>query len=36
MKARRAVNTVTVEKRDRGIAELGGAIDKGFGKRRPL
>ena len=36
METRGAVDAVAIEQRDGGIAELGGAIDERFGKRRAL
>ena len=36
MKARRAVDAVAIEQRERGIAEIGGAIDERFRKRGRL
>ena len=36
VKARRAVDAVAIEQRERRIAELGGAIDERFGQRRAL
>ncbi len=34
MKARRAVDAVAIEQRERGIAERGRALDERFGQRR--
>ena len=36
VKARRAVDAVAIEQRERRIAELGGALDERFGQRRAL
>ena len=36
MEARRAVDAVAIEQRERRIAELGGALDERFGQRRAL
>ena len=36
VKPRRAVDAVAIEERERGIAELGGAVDERFRKRRAL
>ncbi len=36
MEARRAIDTVAIEKRERGIPEIGGTIDEGLGQRRAL
>ena len=36
VKARRAVDAVAIEQRQRGVAEIGRAIDERFGQRRAL